>query len=506
MMKPIGDFMAWLGGADKAILTRVPQERARFVQMAGVLLTTASIAVVSMVFAMHDGIKAPLAAAIILGLFWGFIILNLDRFLVLSMGSTRDVRRLIWISVPRLLLAIVISLVISTPLTLRIFASDINVQLAKTQTSESKQIAGQIADSGPAQEANQVLSKINADKAILDGHLPEVITDPQLQTAQAQVAQLQPKVVAAQQAVISMREAWQCELYGSGPGCAGASNVTGNGPIAQAKQQQYQAAVNNYNTLEGQLQTAKATESAEEATLKQQQGAALSRYQNQARAELPGLQKQYTALEASLQTTKNNDQNAINANTGILAQLSALWAAGAHNFGLLLAQLTVMALFFIIEMLPVSVKFLLNMGPPTTYETVAKLEDEKIVDRARSERVTQRRDTERESDENRKVEDGKSKMRVKVEEDMRSREEALGKQANEHVADKMREILDIALQEWSNQVRAKLSGGQPAQGGGPLGINVGSPGFGGGPSGNGSSPPPPQIHPGLGLPPDQGQL
>ena len=103
--------------------------------------------------------------------------------------------------------------------------------------------------------------------------------------------------------------------------------------------------------------------------------------------------------------------------------------------------------------------------------------------------------------------DGKSEMRVKVEEDMRGHEEALGMRANEHVASKMQEILEIALQEWNDQVRAKLSDGQPAQGSGQLGTNGGSQGFGTGQSGNGNSPSPQaQVHPGLGLPPDVGQL
>lgn len=372
---------------------------------------------------------------------------------------------------------------ISTPLTLRVFASDINVQLAKMQATESKQLAGLVAASGPAQEASQVLGKINADKAILAGHLPQTVTNPQLETAETQVAQLQPKVAAAQQAVISAREAWQCELYGDGIGCAGASNRPGNGPIAHAKQQQYQAALATYQSLDSQLKTAEASESAGQAALKQEQAATLSSDQSQAGAALPGLKKQYASLEASLQRTKNGDQNAVSNNSGILAQLSALWAAGAHDFSLLLAQLTVMALFFLIEMLPVSVKFLLNMGPPTAYEKVAKLEDKKTVDRARTDRITQRRSAERESDESMKVEDGKSKTRLNVEEDMRGREEELGKYANEHVAGKMREVLDLALQEWSKQVRARLSGGPP-------GPNGGRPGFAGGTPGNGSTPPP----------------
>ena len=57
----ISDSLAWLGGADKDTLAVVPQERMRFIQMALVLLTTASIAMVSMMFAMNDGVKVPLA-------------------------------------------------------------------------------------------------------------------------------------------------------------------------------------------------------------------------------------------------------------------------------------------------------------------------------------------------------------------------------------------------------------------------------------------------------------
>ena len=131
IMNRIGDFMVWLGGGNKSILVQVPQERPRFAQMAGVMLTTAGMASLSMIFALRDGVNAPLTAAILFGLVWGVVVLNLDRFLVLSIGSTRDHRRLLLIAVPRLVLALVLSIVISTPLVLRIFASDISSQLHK---------------------------------------------------------------------------------------------------------------------------------------------------------------------------------------------------------------------------------------------------------------------------------------------------------------------------------------------------------------------------------------
>src|ERR1700750_676292 len=95
-VKGPGDFLAWLGGADLKILSQAPgYERTRFIQMAIVLLTTSGIGALSMMFALYDGVHTPLPVAIIGGLVWAFVILNLDRFLVLSMGHMRDWKRLL---------------------------------------------------------------------------------------------------------------------------------------------------------------------------------------------------------------------------------------------------------------------------------------------------------------------------------------------------------------------------------------------------------------------------
>jgi hypothetical protein len=154
MRKPkgAGDRLAWLGGADLEVLDQVPHERARFVQMAIVLLTTSGIGTLSMMFALHDGVHVSLTVAVVGGLVWGFIILNLDRFLVLSMGHTRDWKRLLLMALPRLALAAVISVVVATPLTLRIFASDINNQMAIAHATESTQIGKAELTTAPARE------------------------------------------------------------------------------------------------------------------------------------------------------------------------------------------------------------------------------------------------------------------------------------------------------------------------------------------------------------------
>ena len=141
-----GDFLAWLGGADLKIVAQAPgYERTRFIQMAIVLLTTSGIGTLSMIFALHYGVGTSLAVAIIGGVAWGFVILNLDRFLVLSMGHTRDWKRLLLMALPRLGLAAVISIVVATPMTLRIFANDIKNEMVQVNANESKQVAGRAA-------------------------------------------------------------------------------------------------------------------------------------------------------------------------------------------------------------------------------------------------------------------------------------------------------------------------------------------------------------------------
>jgi hypothetical protein len=461
----IGDSLAWLGGADKDTLAVVPHERSRFVQMALVLLTTASIAMVSMMFAMNNGVKVPLAAAIAVGIFWGFVILNLDRYLVLSMGHVRTWKRMLGMALPRLLLAAVISLVIATPLTLRIFQHDINVQVAKTQATESKQMKSLEAKSLPAQQAAQVEAKIASDNSVLAGHLPINVSSPQLQDDQAQVNQLQPKVASAKTAEISAYEAWQCELYGDGAHCASASSKSGNGPIAQAKQAVYQQDRANYNSLNQQLQTAQSKLSADQKNLSSAQGKQLSQYQAAARQDLPLGQKKLAGLNAQVLAEQNSAQSAVTNDDGILAQLSALSAAGSANPVLNFAQLTVTALFFLIEILPVTVKLLLNLAPPTAYDRVIETQAKMITDQADLRRIAARRDAERESNEHRKLEDGESRVRVNVADNMRQHEEDLGVHANEHVANEMKTILDAQLAEWGRHVRSQL--GLPVQGAAP---------------------------------------
>jgi hypothetical protein len=441
-----GDFLAWLGGADLKILAQAPgYERTRFIQMAIVLLTTSGIGTLSMMFALHDGVGTPLAVAIIGGLVWGFIILNLDRFLVLSMGHTRDWKRLLLMALPRLALAAVISMVVATPLTLRIFASDIKNEMVQVNANESKQVAKEQLQTGPATQAASTLAKINTDKQILAGHLQGTVSNPEVTFWQNRVDTLTTQVQQARTAMDKAQAAYQCEVDGSGPHCEGASNLVGDGPMAQLKKTEFGQAQQKYQSLNTQLQSAQQQLATAQSAAEKASNQTLQQQQSEAKAALPGLEKQYNQLEAQLKQNEDQAQGAVQGNTGILSQLQDLSAAGAKNPMLSVAQWVVTLLFFCIEILPVMVKVLLNIGPLTTYETLLKNEEDMITDRAKLTRVSRRRDAEREAE-----------KQIAIDEHMRHLEEKLGKKTNKHVAKHMEAILDVALAEWSRQVQAKL--------------------------------------------------
>jgi len=362
------------------------------------------------------------------------------------MGDTRDRVRLVLITLPRLALAVVLALVISTPLVLRSFASDINQQLFIMQQRASRQEAALIAGSGQQQEANRVKTQIATDQGILNGHLPQSITSPQLQSAQAQVSQLQRQAQADFQAEVTAREAWQCEL--DGQNCVGSSGKAGNGPRAQAKYLEHQQAVRTYDSVRGSLSAALAAENAAARGFSGDLSSRVQQIKAQARQELPSLHARYQKIESDLLGMAANGQRVNNANTGILAQLQALSEASGQDASLRAARLAVLALFFLIEILPVTVKFLLNMGPLSAYEVVARLREDEAIDTATTHRV-----------ESRRLAEASSQVRVRVHGDQRRKEEDLGRYVNQQITAEMTKILDASLQEWSRQARASLPRG-----------------------------------------------
>jgi Domain of unknown function (DUF4407) len=444
--------LAWLGGANNDILDKVPTERSRFVQMALVLLTTSGIGTLSMMFALDDGVHTPLPVAIIGGIVWGLIILNIDRFLVVNMGHTRDWKKLLLMALPRLALAAVISIVVATPLTLRIFQHDINNQMMIQQTNESTQMSQDEQNTIPAKELASVNAQITKWNNVLAGNLAGITpSTPQLAADQKNVASLTAQVNAAQTTMDNAYDKWNCEVNGAGTNCAaGTSTIAGNGPRAQNDYMSYTQDKASYDNLSSQLTAAEGQEAGDQQTANANAKSSLASEQATARAKLPGLQQEQTTLQNEVNQQDQSNANNVSGNNGILAQLQALSDAGATDPILTVAQWVVTLLFFFIEILPVMVKLLLNIGPLSLYEVALKHEEDSSTDEMKTSRVTRRRDIER-----------NALKQQTIDEDMRQREEELGKMANAHVAAHMEAILKQALVNWSMQVQSQLGGQVP---------------------------------------------
>ncbi len=353
----IGDGLAVLSGARPDVLEAVPGARARFVALGGVLLSTGGLAVLSATFAVHMAFGVWWPLALLFGLGWGVVIVNLDRMLLVGMAHDGSLARNLLMAVPRVGLALVLGVVISTPLTLQIFAKEIDTQVVALQ----------------AEAADAYKQSLDADArfAGLPALREEVATAQAVVatggSAAADLAPLQAGVTTAQAAydaaLATQRELSaraQCELDGT---CG-----TGDRGMGEA----YARARDAADAQRGVVESAKAdldTAVAAVAT-----GAARSLGQATAdletdRTELARLTAQQTALQASFDET-NAD------NTGILIRLQALSALSDSSATMAAAHYLLALLFIAVELLPVLMKMLLNLGPRSTYDRLTELRDD----------------------------------------------------------------------------------------------------------------------------------
>src|SRR3954462_1722458 len=123
----IGKARAALGGGRPDILGTPPGGRARFGALGGVLVSPGGLAVLSAAFAVHMALGAWWPVALLIGIGWGTVIVNLDRMLLVGMAHDSSLKRNLMLAVPRVGLALILGIVISTPLTLQIFHKEIEI-------------------------------------------------------------------------------------------------------------------------------------------------------------------------------------------------------------------------------------------------------------------------------------------------------------------------------------------------------------------------------------------
>src|SRR3954469_9971007 len=82
--RALADLLLTVSGANRDVLRDAPKERTKQVAMGAVLLSTAGIAAVSASYALYMALHLWVPFALLGGFVWGLVILNLDRWLIVS--------------------------------------------------------------------------------------------------------------------------------------------------------------------------------------------------------------------------------------------------------------------------------------------------------------------------------------------------------------------------------------------------------------------------------------
>jgi hypothetical protein len=146
----IRQFLWYCAGADVELLKRCPQsEHVKEEGIGGIVLATGGLAFISGSYAMYvvfsnhkiggsEAIDVPVALlSVFLGFLWALVIFNLDRFIVSSVSHGDGTSKITWDefkgAIPRLFMAIIIGLCLSTPLEIRVMKSEIEAELFNKQ-------------------------------------------------------------------------------------------------------------------------------------------------------------------------------------------------------------------------------------------------------------------------------------------------------------------------------------------------------------------------------------
>lgn len=488
----LGLRLAQLAGGRPDILRHLPGQLPRHVAMGAVLLTTAGFATISAAYALKmTNVASSWAVAIVFGIVWGLAILNLDRMLVIGIAKERHVGRLLGLAAPRVLLALVIGVVISTPLMLKVFEPEIQAQLAVNQNEQADQLDNQLANlesrlKKSRDEQSSLRARINA------GPSADPADNAEIQQAQSEIDQLQSKADKQKADYDRLQSAATAESDGTG-----GTGVVGCGEQCRQKQRLADDARARWEQTTSEIATKTSSKQQRIEAIRPQLIEESRKAIKDAERDLPTVNAKVESLESQLSNAKSRNQEANDGNTGLIARLQALDEVTAQGGQAALAKWAVSLLFLSIELLPVLFKVLLNLSAPTPYDVA--VEEIETIETGTLTADFKRDEIEREAQAKHDRKLAKIQWAAvysATKEQARLREENLTI-VNQEVAAHQREVISEALDAWRQVAKAtaqrRIHEWQQTQGAHPGGINGVSPAY--------AFPPPHGAPPGMGAQP-----
>ncbi|GHJ50209.1 hypothetical protein Cs7R123_75510 [Catellatospora sp. TT07R-123] len=341
----LGRRLRVLAGVDEALLDRVPQERAWYTSLGGVVLGTATIAAFSMFFAISQAIGGSHWLVVVPVAVWFLFILNVDRWLVSSRLGLGWFRR-VPVLVMRVLMAVFFGIVIAEPLVLKIFETAVVQHVADQRTEHLAELAGRLKVCNPVPgSADAAPGDCKATETFNFDQSP-VATLRELQTRRADADALIKTIDADSAQLRTINDMARRECVGdSGPGLTGQRGV---GPNCRRLRQEADTFARNHD-IDGN--------SAKLAALRTR----ISELETSANASHAAFEaERETKIKARVEEERSH-QGAI----GLLERLGALHDL-ADSSGVLAVGIWAVRIFFIlVDCMPILVKF---VGGTTTYD------------------------------------------------------------------------------------------------------------------------------------------
>lgn len=296
-------FLMLCSGANIHLLKKSPTEWNKFAGIGGIVLFTAIFATLSAGYAMFT-VFDNLWTAIGFGILWGLMIFNLDRYIVSSIKKTGTWWNQILMTIPRLILAVFLGIIISKPLELKIFEKEVNKQLNTIIQRNKKQLQ----------------TEMNGRIMQQSGPFEKEKTGIQNQIKNYQLAY--------DSASVELEK----EILGKQSGLT--SGKVGFGSNAKRK-----------------------------AELKEQKRLDLENYQKQMQPRLQYLDGEISKVYTNLETERKSTETFEDKFNGFAARLQALDELGKNSPIMALAASFIMGLFICLEISPVLIKLISHVGP-----------------------------------------------------------------------------------------------------------------------------------------------
>ena len=433
LLKYIGQkieaIFIWSSGANNDILRSVPTEKNKYFGIGGTIIFTALMASFAGGYAFFTAFKS-VYLSVPFGIFWGMLIFNLDRYIVASFGvgdgkKTISKQEIIE-AAPRLAMAFILGLVISTPLELKLFEKEINVEIAEIIKEKRNSLADQ--DS----------SYVN-ERAILKKEV-SVLEQDQRNAAQGSYKTLEKNDVNQK---LQQRQQLESNLI------VLINNRNRNQQFLKRCQQNpdnnCNADQNNYNTSSKRVQAKeKEIESinAQITAINKIDNENLKAIRSKNQIEIDHKNSRIKELDSIIARHEDSGEEVSKQYNGFMARMEAFSRLKDTHFSLKLTGFLITLLFIFIEIAPILFKMMTERGP---YDD--------IVDRIKHE--TKVRQLELQSNINQEI-----NIAVKLHTDKHEQKLNVELQANkeilEAIAKAQQELAILAIDKWKEEQKQIL--------------------------------------------------